>query len=124
MSVEGFVRGRRGDAVGPGARVARVLRARSRRQQLKSFHLAKWQKVIDVNLTGTLLGTQAAVEPMTAASGDSIINVSSIEGLRGAVMSLPRCRWDVGPAGRREWPQAAESVRFVWRSTGLIWGSG
>jgi 3alpha(or 20beta)-hydroxysteroid dehydrogenase len=57
--------------------------------QLKSFELAKWQKVIDVNLTGTFLGIQAAVEPMTAAGGGSIINVSSIEGLRGAVMMHP-----------------------------------
>ena len=52
--------------------------------QLKNFDLAKWQKVIDVNLTGTFLGMRVAVEPMTAAGGGSIINVSSIEGLRGA----------------------------------------
>jgi 3alpha(or 20beta)-hydroxysteroid dehydrogenase len=52
--------------------------------QLKNFDLGKWQKVIDVNLTGTFLGMRVAVEPMTAAGGVSIINVSSIEGLRGA----------------------------------------
>ncbi len=52
--------------------------------RLKNFDLAKWQRVIDVNLTGTFLGMRAAVEPMTAAGGGSIINVSSIEGLRGA----------------------------------------
>jgi 3alpha(or 20beta)-hydroxysteroid dehydrogenase len=52
--------------------------------QLKNFDLAKWHKVIDVNLTGTFLGMRVAVEPMTAAGGGSIINVSSIEGLRGA----------------------------------------
>jgi 3alpha(or 20beta)-hydroxysteroid dehydrogenase len=52
--------------------------------QLKNFDLGKWQKVIDVNLTGTFLGMRVAVEPMTAAGGGSIINVSSIEGLRGA----------------------------------------
>jgi 3alpha(or 20beta)-hydroxysteroid dehydrogenase len=57
--------------------------------QLGKFDLAKWQKVIDVNLTGTFLGIQAAVEPMKAAGGGSIINVSSIEGLRGAVMVHP-----------------------------------
>ncbi len=53
------------------------------------FDMAKWQKVIDVNLTGTFLGMQAVVEPMTAAGGGSIINVSSIEGLRGAPMVHP-----------------------------------
>lgn len=52
--------------------------------QLKDFDLTKWQKVIDVNLTGTFLGMRVAVEPMTAAGGGSIINVSSVEGLRGA----------------------------------------
>ncbi|MBX7434512.1 glucose 1-dehydrogenase [Mycobacterium sp. Y57] len=53
------------------------------------FDMAKWQKVIDVNLTGTFLGMQASVEAMKAAGGGSIINISSIEGLRGAVMVHP-----------------------------------
>jgi 3alpha(or 20beta)-hydroxysteroid dehydrogenase len=57
--------------------------------QLKKFDLAKWQKVIDVNLTGTFLGMRAAVDPMITAGGGSIINVSSIEGLRGAPMVHP-----------------------------------
>jgi 3alpha(or 20beta)-hydroxysteroid dehydrogenase len=51
---------------------------------IQKFDLAKWQKILDVNLTGTFLGIRAAVEPMIAAGGGSIINVSSIEGLRGA----------------------------------------
>jgi 3alpha(or 20beta)-hydroxysteroid dehydrogenase len=51
---------------------------------LKTFDLAKWQRILDVNVTGTLLGIQAVVDPMIAAGGGSIINVSSIEGLRGA----------------------------------------
>ncbi|MBO0885669.1 MAG: SDR family oxidoreductase [Mycobacterium sp.] len=50
---------------------------------LQNFPLADWQKVIDINLTGTFLGMQAAVEPMIAAGGGSIINISSVEGLRG-----------------------------------------
>ena len=45
--------------------------------------------MIDVNLTGTFLGMRVAVEPMTAAGGGSIINVSSIEGLRGAPVVHP-----------------------------------
>ncbi|MGH3563614.1 MAG: SDR family NAD(P)-dependent oxidoreductase, partial [Mycobacterium sp.] len=52
--------------------------------QLRNFDLAKWQRVIDVNLTGTFLGMRAVVDSMTAAGSGSIINVSSIEGLRGA----------------------------------------
>jgi 3alpha(or 20beta)-hydroxysteroid dehydrogenase len=57
--------------------------------KIGEFDMAKWQKVIDVNLTGTFLGMQASVEAMKAAGGGSIINVSSIEGLRGAVMVHP-----------------------------------
>ena len=57
--------------------------------QIGKFDMAKWQKVIDVNLTGTFLGMQASVEAMKTAGGGSIINVSSIEGMRGAVMVHP-----------------------------------
>jgi 3alpha(or 20beta)-hydroxysteroid dehydrogenase len=57
--------------------------------KIGQFDMAKWQKVIDVNLTGTFLGMQAVVEQMKAAGGGSIINVSSIEGLRGAPMMHP-----------------------------------
>jgi len=51
---------------------------------LKTFDLDKWRRIFDVNVTGTLLGLQAVVDPMIAAGGGSIINISSIEGLRGA----------------------------------------
>ena len=51
---------------------------------LRTHDLKKWQQVLDVNLTGTFLGMQAAIDPMTEAGGGSIINISSIEGLRGA----------------------------------------
>ncbi|MGV9677111.1 glucose 1-dehydrogenase [Nocardia sp. NPDC003482] len=51
---------------------------------LHKFDIERWRKIIDVNLTGTFLGMRAAVEPMIAAGGGSIINISSIEGLRGA----------------------------------------
>ena len=57
--------------------------------QIGKFDMEKWQKVIDVNLTGVFLGMQASVTAMKAAGGGSIINVSSIEGLRGAVMVHP-----------------------------------
>jgi 3alpha(or 20beta)-hydroxysteroid dehydrogenase len=57
--------------------------------QIGKFDMEKWQKVIDVNLTGVFLGMQASVEAMKEAGGGSIINVSSIEGLRGAVMVHP-----------------------------------
>lgn len=64
---------------------------------LKSLDVGKWQNVLDVNLTGTMLGIKAVIEPMTAAGGGSIINVSSIEGLRGAawVHSYVASKWAV-----------------------------
>src|SRR6201987_5304557 len=57
--------------------------------QLGQFNLDKWHKVIDVNLNGTFHGIQAAVETMKAAGRGSIINVSSIEGRRGAAVVHP-----------------------------------
>ena len=57
--------------------------------KIGKFDMTKWQQVIDVNLTGTFLGMQAVVEQLKAAGGGSIINVSSIEGLRGAPMVHP-----------------------------------
>jgi len=62
---------------------------------LKTLDVAKWQKVLDVNLTGAMLGIKASLEPMTAAGIGSIINVSSIEGMRGAswVHSYVSSKW-------------------------------
>ncbi|MHA3021479.1 glucose 1-dehydrogenase [Mycobacterium sp. BMJ-28] len=57
--------------------------------KIGKFDMAQWQKVIDVNLTGTFLGMQATVASMKAAGSGSIINVSSVEGLRGAPMVHP-----------------------------------
>ena len=62
---------------------------------LKTTDMARWQKVLDVNLTGPMLGIKAALEPMIAAGGGSIVNVSSIEGMRGAawVHSYVASKW-------------------------------
>jgi len=49
------------------------------------YKIEDWRRVIDVNLTGTFLGMQAAVTPMKAAGGGSIINISSVEGISGSV---------------------------------------
>jgi 3alpha(or 20beta)-hydroxysteroid dehydrogenase len=50
---------------------------------INRFKLEKWQRIIDVNLTGPFLGIRAATDALIAAGGGSIINNSSIEGLRG-----------------------------------------
>ena len=46
--------------------------------------LADFRKVIEVNTIGCWLGIKAVVEPMTAAGGGSIVNISSVEGFTGA----------------------------------------
>lgn len=51
--------------------------------QLQRFKMEKWQQIIDVNLTGPFLGMKTCADAMIAAGGGSIINTSSIEGLRG-----------------------------------------
>jgi 3alpha(or 20beta)-hydroxysteroid dehydrogenase len=51
--------------------------------QLQRYKQAQWQEMLDVNLTGPFLGMRAATDAMIAAGGGSIINTSSIEGLRG-----------------------------------------
>ena len=51
--------------------------------QLQRYKRSQWQEMLDVNLTGAFLGAQAAADAIIAAGGGSIINTSSIEGLRG-----------------------------------------
>jgi 3alpha(or 20beta)-hydroxysteroid dehydrogenase len=51
--------------------------------QLQRYKSELWQEMLDVNLTGAFLGMRAAADAMIAAGGGSIINTSSIEGLRG-----------------------------------------
>lgn len=50
---------------------------------LQRYKRAQWQEMLDVNLTGPFLGMRAATDALIAAGGGSIINTSSIEGLRG-----------------------------------------
>jgi 3alpha(or 20beta)-hydroxysteroid dehydrogenase len=51
------------------------------RARLDEIELADWDRVLAVNLTGTLLGVQCASRLM--AAGGSIVNVSSVAGLTG-----------------------------------------
>ena len=51
---------------------------------IEHYTVAKWNAVIAVNLTGTFLGCRAVVPAMTSAGGGSIVNISSVEGLRGS----------------------------------------
>jgi NAD(P)-dependent dehydrogenase (short-subunit alcohol dehydrogenase family) len=46
--------------------------------------LSGWQKVVDVNLTGVFLVSQAVGRSMIANGGGTIVNIASVAGLRGA----------------------------------------
>ena len=50
----------------------------------ESISVADWQKVIDINITGTFLCSQAAGRVMIDQKKGKIINVSSVAGLRGS----------------------------------------
>ncbi|GAA4840293.1 glucose 1-dehydrogenase [Luteimicrobium xylanilyticum] len=51
---------------------------------ITDFTPEMWRKIIDINLTGTFLGIHAVAGIMAEAGSGSIINVSSVEGLRGS----------------------------------------
>ncbi|MFB2557406.1 glucose 1-dehydrogenase [Herbiconiux liangxiaofengii] len=48
------------------------------------FPLDLWRKTLDINLTGAFLGIKAVVPHLVAQQSGSIINISSVEGLRGS----------------------------------------
>ncbi len=59
--------------------------------------LDSYRRVTEVNQTGVFLGMRAVIEPMTAAGGGSILNISSIDGLIGMndIISYVASKWAV-----------------------------
>jgi NAD(P)-dependent dehydrogenase (short-subunit alcohol dehydrogenase family) len=53
--------------------------------------LADWNRVIGINLTGTYLTCHAALPHLLAADGASIVNISSMAGLKGQAYSAAYC---------------------------------
>lgn len=51
---------------------------------ITEFDAEAWRRIIDINLTGTFLGIRAVSPIMADAGSGSIINISSVEGLRGS----------------------------------------
>jgi NAD(P)-dependent dehydrogenase (short-subunit alcohol dehydrogenase family) len=54
----------------------------------ESLPLDRWRYVLDTNLTGTFLVSQAVGRIMISGGGGKIINVSSVAGLRGIDQSI------------------------------------
>jgi 3alpha(or 20beta)-hydroxysteroid dehydrogenase len=52
--------------------------------RIADMSLTDFRRILDVNAIGCWLGMKAVIEPMTAAGGGSIVNISSIEGFTGA----------------------------------------
>ncbi|MEI2715389.1 MAG: SDR family oxidoreductase [Nocardioides sp.] len=50
---------------------------------INRFSQGQWQRMLDVCLTGAFLGIRACADALVASGNGSIINTSSIEGLRG-----------------------------------------
>jgi len=90
---------------------------------IDNFDLIAWQQLIDVNLTGTMLGMHAAVAPMKSAGGGSIINISSVEGIRGSagLYGYVASKWGVrGLAKAAALELAPHNIRINSVLPGLI----
>ncbi|MBY0497029.1 MAG: 3-oxoacyl-ACP reductase FabG [Cyanobacteria bacterium] len=61
--------------------------------------LDKWQKVLDVNLTGTFLFSQSAGKEMLKAGSGCIINIASIAGMVGSVSTSHWAGYAASKAG-------------------------
>ena len=59
--------------------------------------LESYRRVTEVNQTGVFLGMRAAIAPMTARGGGSIVNISSIEGMVASpgIISYTASKWAV-----------------------------
>ncbi len=72
--------------------------------------LASWQRMLDVNLTGTFLCTQQVLGAMMAAGSGRIVNVASVAGLKGDAKIVSYCAAKHGVVGLTR-ALAAETAR-------------
>lgn len=56
-----------------------------RYRRIEDMAVEDFTRIIEVNLVGQWLGVKSVIDPMRAAGGGSIVNVSSTEGFVGAV---------------------------------------
>ncbi|TCP29202.1 NAD(P)-dependent dehydrogenase (short-subunit alcohol dehydrogenase family) [Scopulibacillus darangshiensis] len=56
---------------------------------LLNITMEQWQRVMDINLTGCVLGMKYTIPEMQKAGGGSVINISSIGGLVGMAGTSP-----------------------------------
>ncbi len=56
---------------------------------IEETSLEEYRRITEINQTGVFLGIRAAIAPMVAAGGGSIVNISSIDGLVGMPRVIP-----------------------------------
>jgi NAD(P)-dependent dehydrogenase (short-subunit alcohol dehydrogenase family) len=66
---------------------------------VEEMTLVQWNKVVETNLTGTFLFSQAAGKVMIAQRRGKIINIASIAGLRGTSSDLPAIGYSSSKGG-------------------------
>ena len=66
---------------------------------VEEMTLAQWNKVVETNLTGTFLFSQAVGKVMIAQRRGKIINIASIAGLRGSPPQLPAIGYSSSKGG-------------------------
>ncbi|MCR8641031.1 glucose 1-dehydrogenase [Paenibacillus sp. N1-5-1-14] len=76
---------------------------------IATFDLAEWNRVMDINLTGCVLGMKYVLPEMQKAGGGSIINISSIGGL-------------VGMAGTSAYTAAKGALRSLTKAAAVEYG--
>lgn len=61
------------------------------RNTIEDCSLEEYRRVNDINSLGTFLGCKTAIPAMKASGGGSIVNISSVLGLRGAAQAMAYC---------------------------------
>ena len=61
------------------------------RNSIEDCSLAEYRRVNDVNSLGTFLGCKSAIPAMKKSGGGSIVNISSVLGLRGSSYAMAYC---------------------------------
>ena len=61
------------------------------RNSIEDCSLEEYRRVNDINSMGTFLGCKSAIPAMARSGGGSIVNISSVLGLRGASYAMAYC---------------------------------
>ncbi|MSQ12623.1 MAG: glucose 1-dehydrogenase [Dehalococcoidia bacterium] len=79
-----------------------------RRGNVEETSVEQWDLVMDINVKGVFLGTKYAIPAMRKAGGGSIINTSSVAGLRGG--------------GATAYTTSKGAVRLLTKATAVQYG--